>query len=118
MWDTFLTCPDWHVENVPPHSCGASFQLAMNALSLLVAQAIASWKMLHSRSERRHSNLLQSLQFPLPFHEVLVIPLNLARLREPPLEVLGDNLIVRRVPGFCRLESALGFKARLVEGLA
>src|ERR1051326_3006087 len=62
--------------------------------------------------------LLQSLQLALTLHDVLVVPLDLDRLFEPPLEIPGGDLIVRRVPGFSGLEIPFGRKTRLVERLA
>ena len=66
----------------------------------------------------RIAGLLQSLEFALALHDVLVIPLDLDRLLEPPLEIPGRDLIVRSIPGFGGLETAFGLKTRLVEGLA
>src|SRR4051794_41164028 len=54
----------------------------------------------------------------LALDDVLVVPLDFDRLLEPSLEILGHDLIVRRVPDFGGLETTFGFKARLVEGLA
>jgi hypothetical protein len=67
---------------------------------------------------RRPGGLLQSLEFALALHDVLIVPLDVDRLLEPPLEILGRDLIVRGVPGFCSLETAFRIKTRLVEGLA
>src|SRR5262249_39911318 len=62
--------------------------------------------------------LLQSLQLPLALHDVLVVPLDLDRLFEPPLEIFGGDLTVSGVPGFSGLETPFGRKTRLVERLA
>ncbi len=61
----------------------------------------------------RIGGLLQSLEFALALHDVLVIPLDLDRLLEPPLEIPGRDLIVRSIPGFGGLETAFGLKTRL-----
>jgi hypothetical protein len=60
------------------------------------------------------AGLLQSLEFALALHDVLVIPLDLDR----PFELPGCDLIVRSLAGFGGLETAFGLKTRLVEGLA
>jgi hypothetical protein len=65
-----------------------------------------------------HSGLLQSHQFAFALYDVFVIPLDLAPLFQPPLEISGRDLIRGRIACFGRFETALGFKAGLVEGLA
>ena len=47
--------------------------------------------------------LLQPLQPALAFHDVLVVPLDLHRFREPALEVLRRDLILSRIAGTSRL---------------
>src|SRR5262245_13908497 len=82
-----------------------------------------SQRFTHARYPRRGvvldtSGLFQSLEFALALHDVLVVPLDFDRLLEPSLEILGHDLIVRRVPDFGGLETTFGLKTRLVEGLA
>ena len=62
--------------------------------------------------------LLQSLEFALSFHDVLVVPLDLDRLFEPPFEIFGSDLIVGGVSCFGGLKTPFGLQTRLVEGLA
>lgn len=59
----------------------------------------------------------EPLQFPLPFHNILVIPLNVAGFGEPSLQILRVNLGTRRVANASSLKTPLRFQCWLIERL-